>query len=140
VPIGRRSPPPRLRRSRNGWDASLWLRTATVAWLDDSRLEGAVTDQEWLTFAKLPALGLAITIGGQRYDLRRHEPYRRRDGGLTTLLVWTSACLECGAEFICKSASYRLPQNRRCDECKRPGVRFDPERKKRIADAAGGRP
>ena len=40
---------------------------------------------------------------GQNYKLIRIEPYRRRDGRDTLILVWRSHCFECGAEFECSA-------------------------------------
>jgi hypothetical protein len=36
---------------------------------------------------------------GQEYIATGLQPYRRRDGKLTNLVVWQSACPECGEAF-----------------------------------------
>jgi hypothetical protein len=90
-----------------------------------------------VTFADPPAAGLAICVDGQRYDLTGREPYVRQDGSDSELLVWVSACVECDAPFECRSRLTSLPEVRRCGEHKMPGRRFDPDRRRRIAEAAG---
>ena len=42
-------------------------------------------------------VGMAADWRGQNYKLIRIEPYRRRDGRDTLILVWRSHCFECGA-------------------------------------------
>lgn len=73
------------------------------------------------TFAKIPAIGLAVAANGQRYDLIGHEPHVRQDGVATTLLVWHAECATCGKGFVSRSPSHGMPEVRRCDEHKSPG-------------------
>ncbi len=65
-------------------------------------------------FAETPAVGTAITIDGQRFDLVAIEPHRRVDGSMTKLLVWSGNCAVCDTAFIGKSPSTAMPGNRRC--------------------------
>ncbi len=65
------------------------------------------------------------TYRGQGYDLVGQVPYVRRDGQLTSLLVWSSCCADCGApfEFKTPASGGRFQPNRRCSAHKRPGQR-----------------
>lgn len=62
---------------------------------------------------------------GQRYDFVRAEPYVRRDGTDTELLVWRSHCAHCGERFTLRTprGSPKFMPNRRCQKHKRPGMR-----------------
>lgn len=63
--------------------------------------------------------------GGQLYELAKTEPYTRRDGTQTTLVVWRSTCATCGKPFEVRtpSVSSKFSPNRRCQKHKRPGAR-----------------
>ena len=65
--------------------------------------------------------------GNQTYFCIGDEPYTRKDGGQTRLLLWQSPCYTCGALFIFKTpaseSALKFSPNRRCDKHKRPGVR-----------------
>ena len=65
------------------------------------------------------------TYRGQGYDLVGQVPYVRRDGRLTSLLVWSSCCADCGApfEFKTPASGGRFQPNRRCSAHERPGQR-----------------
>lgn len=65
------------------------------------------------------------TFHGQRYELVGTFPRARKDGGIATINVWQSACVECGSlfEFSTPAASSKFEPNRRCQRHKRPGVR-----------------
>lgn len=64
------------------------------------------------------------TYDGQVYRLIAREPYTRKDGWQTTLLVWSSPCAQCGSLFQLRSPIRgRFQPNRRCQKHKRPGVR-----------------
>ena len=90
-----------------------------------------------VSFETPPAAGLKLIIDGQSYELTGHQPYTTKAGEETILLVWSTDCPDCGATFETTSAKTSLPANRRCDEHKRPGIKVDPDRPRRIADAAG---
>lgn len=49
----------------------------------------------------------------------------RRDGSVSEIIVWQSACPECGEAFTCTSpaAASKFAPSRRCSRHKRPGVR-----------------
>jgi hypothetical protein len=79
-----------------------------------------------IAFEMIPPLGTIIVHDGQRYELVRTEPYTRRDGHETTLLVWCSGCAECGAPFEFLTSLRKDGLNRRCDGHKRPGIPVTP--------------
>lgn len=62
---------------------------------------------------------------GQTYRCVGEEPYTRRDGTDTTLMVWESECAKCGQAFKFKTpvAASKFIPNRRCAKHKRPGAR-----------------
>ena len=100
---------------------------------------GPVKGLPRITFETEPADGFAIAIDGQRYEAIGVVEHVRLDGEPTRLVIWQSRCAECGARFEFKTSAHSLPQNRRCDEHRRPGVKVDPERRRRIANAAEGK-
>jgi hypothetical protein len=63
------------------------------------------------------------TPEGQVYRLERVEPYQRRDGMMTSIAVWSSACADCGAPFVFTEPLGRFPGNRRCTAHQAPGRR-----------------
>lgn len=79
-----------------------------------------------IRFAEIPAVGLSLSIGGQRFDLVEHEDYTRRDGTATVLLVWRSECATCGTGFTTKSPALALPEGRRCAAHHQPGRKVRP--------------
>lgn len=76
-----------------------------------------------ITFPSLPPIGLAISHGGQRFDLVDTEDHQRKDGTWTKLLVWQTECATCGEGFMGRSPAHSLPQVRRCEEHRQPGKR-----------------
>lgn len=68
-------------------------------------------------------IGLAIEIGGQRFDLVAHEPYRRADGTETVGMVWQSECATCGEGFTAWTIPGRFAEIRRCEKHRQPGKR-----------------
>lgn len=70
-------------------------------------------------------VGTTFSNRGQAFVCVAVEPYTRRDGSKTRLVVLQSACWQCGALFRFKipfGCSYdRVEPNRRCDKHKRPG-------------------
>lgn len=75
---------------------------------------------------------------GQRYEVVRLEPHRRRDGSLSELVVFTSRCADCGAVFEAKSPNKLvLYPNRRCKRHAKPmvpaGGPRNPRRKRKDA-------
>ena len=69
--------------------------------------------------------GTERTYSGQEYTCVGVEPYRRRDGTETMLLVWQSHCAKCGEPFQCRTpvAAKVFAPSRRCGEHKQPGKR-----------------
>lgn len=66
-------------------------------------------------------------VGDQLYELARTEPYQRRDGTETELIVWQSHCATCGEPFELRTPSKasKFVPNRRCQKHKRPGARVE---------------
>lgn len=64
-------------------------------------------------------------VSGQAYKEVGREPYLRKNGKLTELIVWRSHCAECGEPFEIRTSakSRRFIPNRRCHLHKQPGVR-----------------
>lgn len=73
-----------------------------------------------VSLASPPAIGLEILLDDQVYTLVEHRPYTRKDGAETVLLVWRAACPVCGVAFEQVRHSKGWPDQRRCDEHKRP--------------------
>lgn len=110
-------PPPPLSPLEGGWGGgAVAQRRTTGRWWRDFEVA-----QMRVTFPTPPAIGFAISIDGQRFDLVALEPHQRRDGAATTLLVWRSECPTCGAGFAGKSPSNSTPQTRRCEQHRAPG-------------------
>lgn len=65
-------------------------------------------------FKIVPMAGKTIDYDGQRYVLIGSEPYRRKDGQLSVILSWKSACPECGDPFVVTTGLVIRHLNRRC--------------------------
>ena len=68
--------------------------------------------------------GFAVVYDGQEYRPVRTIPYTTKAGMQTTIVYWETECPRCGITF---EISTRLKagvsrSNRRCDDCKAPGV------------------
>lgn len=74
-------------------------------------------------FEAIPLPGLRLDRGGQSFELIAVIPHVKRDGTATNLLEWSSRCLECGAAFHFRSPQHCFPENRRCAEHRRPGIK-----------------
>ena len=44
-----------------------------------------------------------VSYNGRQWEEIGTEPYTRKDGSGTTLMVWQSKCADCGAPIICKT-------------------------------------
>jgi len=73
-----------------------------------------------ISLASPPAVGLQIALGDQVFTLVERRPYTRKDGVETVLLVWRAACPVCGVSFDQVRHSKGWPDQRRCDQHKRP--------------------
>jgi hypothetical protein len=62
---------------------------------------------------------------GRRYRFDGTEPYITKDGRAVTLTVLSTVCSDCGSEakVKCLGAPVVENLNRRCDGCKKPGIR-----------------
>ena len=69
-------------------------------------------------FGEPPPKGVALSIGGQRYDLVDVEPYRKQDGEEIELAVWMASCRGCGQEFLSKAPRLQFPETRNCADCR----------------------
>jgi hypothetical protein len=68
----------------------------------------------------------SVSVNGQHFEVVRHEPYRRRDGNVSTLTIWHAECADCDASFTQTTAPNRWPEVRRCAQHRRPGHRATP--------------
>ena len=84
-----------------------------------------------IAFSKPPAPGTVLMIDGQRYEVVRTEPHRRKDDRMTTLIVWQSWCAETGHPFELKTGLRTKSINRRCPENRAPGRAVSAAGKKR---------
>src|SRR5688572_6794487 len=53
-----------------------------------------------------PEIGGKVAVGGRSFRLLGREPYVRKDGRATELLLWQGACTVCGAAFYLKSGPW----------------------------------
>jgi hypothetical protein len=68
-------------------------------------------------------VGMITDWRGQPYELTAIEPYQRRDGWGTFLLIWRSKCIACGVPFETKTSQRRLKHpTRRCAACRPPST------------------
>lgn len=59
----------------------------------------------------------------QTYQCVEVEPYTRRDGTESVVLVWETACADCGRTFSFTTPNRRwFSPSRRCQSHRRPGV------------------
>ena len=85
-------------------------------------------DIDILSIPKCPgSLGdvrLGVDYEGQKFVLVGVRSHTRLDGAETVLTDWQAQYPDCGAQFqVTQGAFFRCPPRRRCDDCKRPGVR-----------------
>jgi hypothetical protein len=74
--------------------------------------------------AEIMKVGICIRWKGQPYLLMGIEPYRRRDGKPSRVLLWRSWCAECGETFDFKAPHRKLRDpSRRCQLHAKPGLR-----------------
>lgn len=62
---------------------------------------------------------------GQEYRVIDTFKRNRKDGTVATILIWQSACAQCGAlfAFTAPEGASKFQPNRRCQKHKRPGQR-----------------
>lgn len=70
-------------------------------------------------------LGTVRNYRGQTYEFVGSEPYTTRKDDEISLRLWLSDCADCGAKFHAKvtSRTSKFAPSRRCQRCKKPGVR-----------------
>jgi hypothetical protein len=44
-----------------------------------------------------------VNKDGRVFVFEGEEPYRRKDGSMTVLRLWSSSCVECGDQFVVKT-------------------------------------
>lgn len=69
--------------------------------------------------------GLSIAINGQEFTSVGTEPFTRKCGERTVLVVWQAECATCGTGFIAKALPGAWPGSRRCEKHRQPGRRVD---------------
>jgi hypothetical protein len=67
--------------------------------------------------------GLSIAINGQEFTSVGTEPFTRRCGERTVLVVWQAECATCGTGIIAKALPGAWPAIRRCEKHRQPGRR-----------------
>lgn len=60
---------------------------------------------------------------GQRYTCTASVPFTRRDGTVSAVLTWQSACADCGEAFAFRAGATKWEPNRRCKLHRKPGQR-----------------
>jgi hypothetical protein len=65
-----------------------------------------------------PLVGATIQLDQQTYRLEATQPYRRKDGTASRLLIWRSECPRCGQSFTVKTGLVTKSLNRRCEPCR----------------------
>lgn len=73
-----------------------------------------------IDFAEPPPVGTELWRFSSRYVCVGVEPYTRRDGAVSALLVWAGHCADCGAPITCRTGLRSHGINRRCDAHKAP--------------------
>lgn len=68
---------------------------------------------------------------GQAYRRVGEGEYRKRNGQVVMWPAWQSFCADCLAPFVCLSPEEPFSPSRRCEICKKPGFRVNPQRKRR---------
>lgn len=74
-----------------------------------------------LAFESVPAAGTVVMLDEQAFELIGSKPHLRKDGAETVLLIWRTACAECGDPFECPSPLVTSGLTRRCIEHSQPG-------------------
>lgn len=87
-----------------------------------------------IDFSTPPAPGTVLMVEGQRYEVVRTEPHRRKDGRMTTLIVWRTWCAETGHPFELTTPLKSKSINRRCPEHRAPGQAVSAAGRKRRQD------
>lgn len=68
-------------------------------------------------FASPLAVGFAVELNGQRFEVVSIEPHERVSGEPTQLIVWLADCLDCGEAFTFRLGRTMFPGERlRCEE------------------------
>ncbi|HKR17644.1 hypothetical protein [Rhizorhapis sp.] len=83
-------------------------------------------------FSEQPTVGTVILLDEQQYELVGVEPYRRRDGRKTELLVWATQCANCQSPFEVKTPLRTNGFSRRCAACRKPGKPVQGKRGRKV--------
>lgn len=77
-----------------------------------------------------------LVCRGHRFESFGREPYVRKDGTMSEVLVLWTCCHDCGAGYeIRASLTHTKDFRMRCDACKKPHVPVRPGQPKRRAGA-----
>jgi len=68
-------------------------------------------------FSEVPKQNSVIKISGQEYVLLKSEPYIRKDGNLSKLLIWQSKCRICNTQFEVKTGLTGKAISKKCKNC-----------------------
>lgn len=74
-------------------------------------------------FPSEPGFLQEVMVGRQRFVCTGWQPYVRKDGQPTTLILWGGRCVDCGAPFQSAAPRGRDPGMRRCASHQAPGRR-----------------
>ena len=66
----------------------------------------------------VPAVGILLLVDDQRFSAIAVEPYKRRDGGDSFLITWSSTCASCGAAYEVRTGTGGQIPPRRCRPCR----------------------
>ena len=73
-----------------------------------------------INFTSPPKVGTILMCEGQRYEVVSLEPYVRKDGTTSILIVWQTWCAETGLPFTIKTGLAAKSVNRRCEKHAKP--------------------
>lgn len=76
-----------------------------------------------LEFQTPPAVGSVMMDGTQAFEVVQVEPYTRKDGAASRLIVWRTTCLNCAEPFEVTTGMKTSGMNRRCPMHRNPGRR-----------------
>lgn len=71
-----------------------------------------------IDFMAPPAKGTVLMYDKQAFVVEGIEPYTRKDGGSSLLIVWSTRCIQCGHATTVKTAMRTKWPTRRCEACR----------------------
>lgn len=76
------------------------------------------TQKMIIRFDEAPPVGWLTTHDGQSFVVAAVEPYRRRDGGISSVVTWETVCVDCEGIVRFECGQGLAIKRRRCDEHK----------------------